>query len=107
MRSPPKRPKSLKKKEKDADEIFTRLFRIVDDSDGNDLPAEIDLQGIPMEIAWSVWTEWQASGKRFLPFEGALVDQPKNLMNVLYLFDSLLNKVTQQYMEKKKANGSE
>lgn len=54
-----------------------------------------------METAWSIWTAWRATKGRFLPEPGSLLDQPVDVMNVLFLLDGLMEKVTQQYMDKK------
>lgn len=98
-------PTRVKKKEEDANEVYTRLFNIVDQSDGADLPSEIDLQGVPLEVAWSLWTAHRATKGKHLPFPGALLDQPSWAMNAIFLFDGLMDRVTQQVMEKK--NGRE
>ncbi|HMW87552.1 MAG TPA: hypothetical protein PKD65_16125 [Nitrospira sp.] len=55
-----------------------------------------------METAWSIWTAWRATKGRFLPEPGSLLDQPTDVMNVLFLLDGLMEKVTQQYLDNKK-----
>lgn len=100
-------PKSLKKKRRveDANEVFIRLHKIAKaGEDGSDLPEEIYLYGFSVEEIWSTWTAWRAGGGKFLPFPGALLDQPEGLMGVLWLLDSLLSKVTEQFLEKKRKN---
>lgn len=54
-----------------------------------------------LETAWSVWVAWRATKGRFLPDPGSLLDQRTDIMNVLFLLDGLMEKVTQQYLDKK------
>lgn len=58
-----------------------------------------------LESAWSVWVAWRATKGRFLPDPGSLLDQPSEVMNALFTLDGLMEKVTQQYMDKN--NGRE
>ena len=83
------------------------MHKIVKMSDKDtDLPAEIDL-GIPLEQAWSVWVAMRATKGQHLPVAGALLDQPEALMNALFTLDSLMEKVTQQYMDSKHGRDEE
>lgn len=54
-----------------------------------------------LNAAWSIWVAWRATKGRFLPEPGSLLDQPADVMNVLFLMDGLMDKVTQQYLDNK------
>jgi hypothetical protein len=81
--------------------VFARLYKLVESSDKDtDLPSEVDL-GMPLNVAWEIWTAFKAGKGRFLPYDGCLMDQPDGVMSAIYKLDSFLDRVQQQYLEKK------
>lgn len=65
--------------------------------DTSETEPQADLQGSweDLEEAWTAFTQMEATGWKWLPYEGGLLNQPELLMGNLYRLKNLMRERTE------------
>jgi hypothetical protein len=90
-----------RKKRAEADRVYEKLIQLVEGPETIDLPDVLSLPEEVIDKYWDAWILWRATGRR-VDFENAATRFPVATWDVIFLLDSLLEKITAQKAVKEK-----